>query len=77
MFITDTCKCIADEDKFTKYAAGAELNVAIGLTRLGYEVDYITAVGEDPFGEYIIKFMHENQYQLNILMYKKIEQVFN
>lgn len=61
MFIADSNKCIAEETHFTKYAAGAELNVAIGLTRLGYEVDYITAVGEDPFGEYIIKFMHENQ----------------
>ena len=33
--------------------AGAELNVAIGLTRLGHQTTYVTKVGNDPFGHMI------------------------
>lgn len=35
---------------FTRYIAGAELNVAIGLARLKHQTTYLTALGEDPFG---------------------------
>ncbi len=37
-------------DHFTRTVAGAELNVAIGLARLGLRVGYITRVGDDSFG---------------------------
>lgn len=35
---------------FTRTTAGAELNVAIGLARLGLRVGYITRLGDDSFG---------------------------
>lgn len=35
---------------FTRSTAGAELNVAIGLARLGLRVAYITRLGNDSFG---------------------------
>lgn len=35
---------------FTRLVAGAELNVAIGLARLGFRVAYITRLGNDSFG---------------------------
>ena len=38
---------------FTRATAGAELNVAIGLARLGLRVGYISAVGDDSFGRHI------------------------
>lgn len=41
--------------------AGAELNVAIGLARLGHQVRYLTSVGEDPFGKQIERILRENQ----------------
>lgn len=34
--------------------AGAEFNVATGLSRLGHKVSYLTKVGNDPFGRMII-----------------------
>lgn len=42
---------------FTRSAAGAEMNVAIGLKRLGHDVCYITKLGMDPFGNYLIDFL--------------------
>jgi 2-dehydro-3-deoxygluconokinase len=37
-------------DTFTRSIAGAELNVAIGLARLGCRVAYVTRLGNDSFG---------------------------
>ena len=45
---------------FSTSVAGAEFNVAVGLTRLGHKVGYLTKVGEDPFGRQIINCMNEN-----------------
>lgn len=42
---------------FSKGLAGAELNVSVGLTRLGHKTKYISRLGEDPYGEYILDFI--------------------
>ncbi|AUX11688.1 2-dehydro-3-deoxygluconokinase [Latilactobacillus sakei] len=46
---------------FTRYIAGAELNVAIGLARLKHQATYLTALGEDPFGVSIKQEIKDNQ----------------
>lgn len=38
---------------FSRYVAGAESNVAIGLARLDHQVGWISSIGDDPFGTYI------------------------
>jgi len=42
---------------FEKHAAGAEANFAVGMTRMGFTAGYITRVGEDEFGKYILSFL--------------------
>ncbi len=39
----------------TKSMGGAEANVAIGLARLGLRVAYVSRVGDDPFGDEIVR----------------------
>jgi len=39
---------------FTRSIAGAESNVAIGLSRLGLKVRWISRLGTDPFGDLIL-----------------------
>lgn len=51
---------LEDVRNFTSSIAGAEYNVAIGLTRLGHHVDYMTKLGNDAFGKKILKGLHEN-----------------
>lgn len=46
-------KEIKDVDHFKKFLAGAEVNVCVGISRLGHSVQYITKLGEDPFGIFI------------------------
>ena len=39
---------------FRKSAAGAEINVAIGLARLGLRVGWCSRLGQDPWGDYLL-----------------------
>lgn len=55
MFIADCVGNLEDVEKFTRSLAGAEVNVCIGLKRLGYDVSYVTKLGVDPLGKYIKK----------------------
>ncbi|MFD1672652.1 sugar kinase [Agrilactobacillus yilanensis] len=57
----DQDKDLVTAKHFQKFLAGAELNVAVGLTRLGHQVTYLTQVGNDPFGQFIISAMQANQ----------------
>jgi 2-dehydro-3-deoxygluconokinase len=42
---------------FARVSAGAELNVAIGLARLGLRCGYISRVGNDSFGRFLTNIM--------------------
>ncbi|MBS5937933.1 sugar kinase [Clostridium sp.] len=42
-------------DTFKRKVGGAELNVAIGCARLGLKAGFISRLGNDDFGKYIIK----------------------
>lgn len=53
MFVAKTPGQLADIEDFHRSLAGAEVNVAIGMARLGFESSYISKVGKDSFGEFI------------------------
>lgn len=57
----NTDASLTDATDFKKYLAGAELNVAIGVSRLEHSSEYISAVGDDPFGAFIKKTIAENK----------------
>ncbi|MCL5779908.1 MAG: sugar kinase [Firmicutes bacterium] len=42
---------------FVRQIGGAESNFAIGVSRLGHSVGWISRVGKDEFGKYIISFI--------------------
>ena len=42
---------------FTRITAGAELNVAVGLSRLGHRVGYVSRLGRDSFGRFLAAAM--------------------
>jgi 2-dehydro-3-deoxygluconokinase len=54
MFVAAAPGPIAQATQFTKRIAGADLNVAIGLSRLGFRVGYMSRVGRDSFGGYVL-----------------------
>ena len=48
---------LEEVDRFRRFSAGAELNVAIGLARLGLRVGYMSRVGDDAFGRFLLGAM--------------------
>ncbi|MDI6600829.1 MAG: sugar kinase [Thermoanaerobacteraceae bacterium] len=42
---------------FQKQIGGAESNFAIGIVRLGHTAGWISKVGDDPFGKYLVSFI--------------------
>lgn len=53
MFLADTVGPLEEAQHFTRKLAGAEVNVAIGFTRLGHSASYVTRLGNDMLGQYI------------------------
>ncbi len=54
-FIPTTRTALRYVNTFGKVIAGAESNVAIGLSKLGHSTGWISKVGDDEFGEFIIR----------------------
>ena len=54
MFVAAVTGDLAKAGQFTKRVAGADLNVAIGLSRLGFKVGWMSRVGNDSFGRYVL-----------------------
>lgn len=54
MFIADGYGPLETESHYTRAVAGAEVNVAVALRRLGYSVGWISRLGDDPLGNYIL-----------------------
>jgi len=48
---------LSEVQLFRRATAGAELNVAVGLSRLGFNVGYVSKVGRDNFGDYLLSFL--------------------
>jgi sugar/nucleoside kinase (ribokinase family) len=40
-------------NQFTRFPGGADLNVAVGLTRLGIRATWASVLGDDPHGDYL------------------------
>lgn len=54
-------------DTFKRYVAGAELTYAVGMARLGYDVTYVTKVGNDPMGLHILDFLQKEKVNTEFL----------
>ena len=61
MFVACETGPLEEVSKFTRQVAGAELNVAIGLSRLGLKVGWASRVGDDVFGRFVLKQLEKEQ----------------
>lgn len=51
---------LEDMRSFSKYVGGCPANIAIGSSRLGLKVAFLSRVGDEQFGRYIKQHMQEN-----------------
>lgn len=54
MFVAEHSGDLAQVGHFHKRIAGADSNVAIGLSRLGFNVAWLSRVGADSFGRFVV-----------------------
>ena len=60
LFIAQEEGELSDVSGYSMAVAGAEFNVAVGLARLNMPVTYLTRLGEDPFGQKIVRTLQRN-----------------
>ncbi|MFD2618597.1 sugar kinase [Terrilactibacillus laevilacticus] len=60
MFIADSIGPLHETRTFSMELAGAETNVAIGLAKLGFKTSFISKVGDDAFGKFIVQKLQEH-----------------
>ncbi|HIE18185.1 TPA: sugar kinase [Candidatus Bathyarchaeota archaeon] len=56
---------------FKKCFGGAPMNTLVGVARLGWKSGAITAVGEDPFGKFLIRELQRNGVDTSQVKIKK------
>ncbi|WP_313643579.1 sugar kinase [Pseudomonas sp.] len=54
MFVAEQAGDLAQVGAFSKRIAGADSNVAIGLARLGFAVRWLSRVGDDSLGRFVL-----------------------
>lgn len=54
MFVAEQTGDLAEVAQFHKRIAGADSNVAIGLSRLGFKVAWLSRVGNDSLGRFVV-----------------------
>lgn len=85
LFIAEQEGRLDQVEHYTLSIAGAEYNVAVGMSRLGHQVSYLTKLGQDPFGKRIAEQMSKNgiqteqilwsnKYKTGMMMKNKVSQ---
>ncbi|WP_394181842.1 sugar kinase [Marinomonas posidonica] len=68
MFVANTPGELSQVTSFSRSLAGAEVNVAIGMARLGFHSTYVTKVGNDSFGDFIKQSAQHEKIQANYIL---------
>ena len=55
---------------FAAYVGGSPTNIAVGAQRLGLRSAVLTAVGEDPVGDFILKFLKDENVDTRFVLRK-------
>src|SRR5438105_927214 len=57
LYANDVGAPFVDIKSFAAYVGGSPTNIAVGARRLGLKTALITAVGEDPVGDFVLSFL--------------------
>lgn len=58
LYANDVGAAFVDIESFAAYVGGSPTNIAVGAQRLGLRTAVLTAVGEDPVGDFILHFLN-------------------
>jgi 5-dehydro-2-deoxygluconokinase len=55
---------------FAAYVGGSPTNISVGARRLGLRSALLTAVGDDPVGDFVLRFLEENDVETRYVVRK-------
>jgi 5-dehydro-2-deoxygluconokinase len=55
---------------FAAYVGGSPTNISVGARRLGLSSALLTAVGDDPVGDFVLRFLEENDVETRFVVRK-------
>ncbi len=59
LYSNDIGTAFAEISSFGAFVGGCPTNIAVGASRLGVSTALLTAVGEDPVGDFVLRFLDE------------------
>ena len=59
LYSNDVGSPFVEIDSFAAYVGGSPTNISVGATRLGAKAALLTAVGEDPVGDFLLHFLRQ------------------
>lgn len=68
MFMANEVGPLHRVHQYTRDLAGAETNVAIGLARLGFGSGWVSKVGNDSFGRFIVEQLQEEKVNIDYVV---------
>jgi 2-dehydro-3-deoxygluconokinase len=71
LFIATELGALDAVSSFSAAVAGAEFNVAVGLSRLGHTACYLTKFGNDPFGRRVLHTMEQNGISSDLVTFSE------
>jgi 5-dehydro-2-deoxygluconokinase len=55
---------------FAAYVGGSPTNISVGARRLGLRSALLTGLGEDPVGDFVLRFLEENEVETRYIVRK-------
>lgn len=71
LYANDVGKPFVEIESFAAYVGGSPTNIAVGAQRLGLRTALLTAVGEDPVGDFILNFLENEGVETKYIPRKK------
>ncbi len=67
LYSNDIGKPFVEIESFAAYVGGSPTNIAVGCQRLGLRTALLTAVGEDPVGDFILHFLEAEGVDISFI----------
>jgi 5-dehydro-2-deoxygluconokinase len=71
LYAREVGAAFVDIESFAAYVGGSPTNIAVGAARLGLRTAVLTAVGEDPVGDFITTFLDREGVDTSFIPRKK------
>src|SRR5437588_826083 len=60
LYANDVGAPFEEIESFAAYVGGSPTNISVGARRLGLRTGLLTGLGEDPVGDFVLRFLEEN-----------------